>query len=87
MAISTHANSTLSNVTQTWKYENASAIHGLAFGLEDKLLYSADLSADTIWTHVVGEDGLVSFVNKLDLPKSGMHPRHLAAYPVCFDGT
>ncbi|KAH7381068.1 carboxy-cis,cis-muconate cyclase [Cadophora sp. MPI-SDFR-AT-0126] len=81
MAISTHPNGTLSNVTQSWKYVNTSAIHGLAFGPEEKLLYSADLSADKLWTHAVGDDGLVSLVDRYDLPKAGMHPRHLAAHP------
>ncbi|KAH7323491.1 carboxy-cis,cis-muconate cyclase [Rhexocercosporidium sp. MPI-PUGE-AT-0058] len=81
MAISTRTNGTLSNVTQSWKYLNKSAIHGLAFGPQDKLLYSADLSADRVWTHSIGEDGMVSLVGKLDLPKAGMHPRHLAAHP------
>lgn len=60
---------------------NTSAIHGLTFSADDKLLYSADLSADKIWTHAVAEDGLASLVVRLDLPKAGMHPRHLAAHP------
>ena len=68
-------------MTQSWKYVNTSAIHGLAFSPEEKLLYSADLSADKIWTHAIGEDGLVSLVDRYDLPKAGMHPRHLAAHP------
>ena len=68
-------------MTQTWKYVNTSAIHGLAFGPEEKLLYSADLSADKIWTHAIGEDGRVSLVDRYELPKAGMHPRHLAAHP------
>ncbi|KAL2063145.1 hypothetical protein VTL71DRAFT_6217 [Oculimacula yallundae] len=81
MAISAHKNGTLSNVTQSWKYVAESAIHGLAFGPEDKIMYSADLSADKIWTHTVGDDGLVKLVDRFDLPKEKMHPRHLAASP------
>ncbi|XMA10210.1 hypothetical protein WAI453_003001 [Rhynchosporium graminicola] len=81
MAISTHENGTLSNVTQSWRYVSESAIHGLIFGLGDKILYSADLSADKIWTHAVGDDGRVSLVDRFDLPRKGMHPRHLTAHP------
>lgn len=81
MVLSVLANGTLSNVTQSWKYEAPSGVHGLAFGPDDQLLYSADLSADKIWTHAVQDDGRVSLVSKLDAPKSGMHPRHLAAHP------
>lgn len=80
MVISTLANGTLVQVKQSWKYVNTSGIHGLAFGPGDKLLYTADLSADKIWTHAVGNDGLVGLVSMYDLPVAGMHPRHLAAH-------
>ncbi|CAL3968918.1 unnamed protein product [Diplocarpon coronariae] len=81
MAISVLANGTLANVTQSWPYVNESGVHGLAFGPDEKLLYSADLNADKLWTHAVAEDGTVSLAANLDMPKTDMHPRHLTAHP------
>jgi carboxy-cis,cis-muconate cyclase len=68
-------------VIQSWKYSNESGIHGLDLGRHNSRLYTADLSADSIWTHEVNEDGTVDVVHRYKLLKSGMHPRHLQAHP------
>jgi carboxy-cis,cis-muconate cyclase len=78
MGISVFPNGTLSNVTQTWKFNASSGIHGLAMG---RNLYTADLSGDAIWTHKVHLNGSVEAVASYPMPEAGMHPRHVAAHP------
>jgi carboxy-cis,cis-muconate cyclase len=81
MATSVLRNGTLSDVIQTWKYGTKSGVHGLSLGAAATNLYSADLSGDGVWTHSVDSDGKVSEVSTYHMPRTGMHPRHLAAHP------
>ncbi|KAE8444559.1 hypothetical protein EG329_014483 [Mollisiaceae sp. DMI_Dod_QoI] len=68
-------------MTQSWKYAAKSGTHGLAFGPNDEVLYSADLSGDAVWTHKVHSSGSVEAVSSYPMPETGMHPRHLIAHP------
>jgi carboxy-cis,cis-muconate cyclase len=52
----------------------------LAFLADGTILYSADLSGDGVWTHIVGTDGKVFAITTYPMPIAGVHPRHLATY-------
>lgn len=66
-------------------------MHGLALAFNDTVLYSADLTENSIWTHRIadgsGEDGKgngnvgqVEQVGRLQL-QEGLGPRHLVVHP------
>jgi carboxy-cis,cis-muconate cyclase len=84
MAFSTDSNGSLTGVTDSWSYEKKSGVHGLALSERDgqQLIYSADLSADILWTHAVNRTTKkVHEVSRFPMNHDGMHPRHVAAHP------
>lgn len=75
----------------SWTYSEESGVHGLALAFNDTVLYSADLTENSIWTHRIadgsGEDGKgngnvgqVEQVGRLQL-QEGLGPRHLVVHP------
>ncbi len=82
MSFTVDAAGSLDRLADSWAYTARSGVHGLAFGGADKsLLYSADLSADAIWTHKVSAaDAKVSAIGSYSL-NAGSHPRHVVAHP------
>jgi len=71
-------------MVDSWTYENKSGVHGLALSPSTQLpqlIYSADLSADYVWTHSVNSSGQINEVGRIRMPNTGMHPRHLAVHP------
>jgi carboxy-cis,cis-muconate cyclase len=53
-----------------------------ACGSSLKVLSNGTLSSVLqTWTHAMGNDGKVSAVATLPMPKAGIHPRHLVAHP------
>jgi hypothetical protein len=50
-------NGTWSDTIQAWKYGNKSGLHGLESRSSAAILFSAGLSGDVIWTHVVATMG------------------------------
>jgi carboxy-cis,cis-muconate cyclase len=81
MAISVLKDGNLANITQTWKYGNNSAIHGLALGPNSDHLYSADYGGDAVWTHQIHRNGKAIVSCRTLALTNGSHPRHLAVHP------
>lgn len=72
----------LSEVIQNYTYSSASGVHGMAFAPSDSFLYSADDSANTLWTHSVNSTtGELTLVDSLAGPSTGADPRHVAVHP------
>lgn len=78
-AVSVYPNGTVKKTISTWKYANESGVHGLGF--HGRLLYSADLTGDSIWTHKVGPNGEIHKLDRFEMPQNGTHPRHLVVHP------
>ncbi|KAI9663814.1 MAG: hypothetical protein M1821_007304 [Bathelium mastoideum] len=88
------ANGTLTDVAQNYTYLPASGVHGLAFSPNQTFLYSADDSANSLWTHGIdASTGELTYISRLSGPYSGADPRHVAVHPegkylyVIFEGT
>jgi len=84
MSISVDETGTLNRVIDFWPYTNYSRVHGLALRrVADKvLLYSADVTGDTIWTHSVNATtGKATRLGQFKMPRAGVHPRHIAVHP------
>lgn len=84
MSLSIDETGTLKDVADSWFYENASAVHGMALSQrgDQQLLYSADWGEDTLWTHRIDNaTGNVQEVGSLTMPTAGIHPRHLTVHP------
>ncbi|RYP70976.1 hypothetical protein DL771_005071 [Monosporascus sp. 5C6A] len=74
----------------TWDYDASSGIHGLALGDNGTMLYSADLTGNSVWTHRIvgaaaidgggGGGGGIEVVGRLHA-RYGSGPRHLVAHP------
>lgn len=87
-------NGTLSEVVQNYTYLTTSGVHGLAFSPNQTYLYSADDSANSVWTHTVDSStGELTYVSRLAGPYTGADPRHATVHPdgqylyVIFEGT
>lgn len=67
--------------TQNYPYQPNTGIHGMVFDPPEQYLYSADLSANKLWTHRKLADGSVELVGSVDAPDAGDHPRWVAMHP------
>ncbi|KAK4180080.1 putative Carboxymuconate cyclase [Triangularia setosa] len=66
---------------QNYPYQENTGIHGMVFDPTETYLYSADLTANKIWTHRKLPSGEVELVGSVDAPDSGDHPRWVAMHP------
>ena len=66
---------------QNYPYQENTGIHGMVFDPTETYLYSADLTANKLWTHRKAPDGSVTFVGSVDAPSPGDHPRWVAIHP------
>jgi carboxy-cis,cis-muconate cyclase len=72
----------LAEVVQNYSYYSTSGVHGMALDAKNAYLYSADDSANTLWTHKVDNaTGELSFVSAISGPATGADPRHVAVHP------
>lgn len=71
----------LARNTQNYTYQPNTGIHGMVFDPTETYLYSADLTANKLWTHRKSDDGSVELVGSLDAPDPGDHPRWVAMHP------
>lgn len=71
----------LAQNTQNYPYQPNTGIHGMVFDPTETYLYSADLTANKLWTHRKNPDGSVELVGSLDAPDPGDHPRWVAIHP------
>ena len=75
-------NGVLSEVVQNYTYKSTSGVHGMALNSDNTFLYSADDSANTLWTHKVDNGtGEVTLVTSISGPVTGADPRHVAVHP------
>ncbi|ROV91559.1 hypothetical protein VPNG_09743 [Cytospora leucostoma] len=72
---------TLHQNTQNYEYQENTGIHGMVFDPAETYLYSADLTANKLWTHRKSPDGTVELVGSVDAPDPGDHPRWVAIHP------
>lgn len=76
------ATGSLASIVQNVSYTNDSGVHGLALSPAGTFLYSADDSANSIWTHSIdATTGALTLVNQLAAPSDGANPRHAAVHP------
>ena len=69
-------------VVQNFTYERESGVHGVAFSPDSRFLYSADTSANALWTHAISRaDWSVKLVSRLTAVPDTAHPRHIVAHP------
>ena len=92
--ISVDDQGSLSRIIQSFDYEIGSGVHGLALGPNNDILYSADDSGNSLWTHSINSDtGQVEFLDRIAAPTHGSDPRHITVHPdggfayVVFEGT
>jgi carboxy-cis,cis-muconate cyclase len=72
----------LLKVIQNYTYKSTSGVHGMAMNANNSFIYSADDSANTLWTHSVDSTtGKLTFVSSLAGPATGADPRHVAVHP------
>lgn len=73
----------LDGVVQNYTYfPNISGVHGVALSRDSRILYSADDTGNTLWTHAVDRDtGEVSVLANLTGPTPGSDPRHVVVHP------
>jgi carboxy-cis,cis-muconate cyclase len=80
--MSVDENGILSEVIQNYTYKSTSGVHGLALDSTNSFIYSADDSANTLWTHKVDNTtGELTLVSSISGPVSGADPRHVAVHP------
>ncbi|KAJ5889262.1 Carboxy-cis-cis-muconate cyclase [Penicillium tannophilum] len=61
---------------QNYEYQENTGIHGMVFDPTETYLYSADLTANKIWTHKKdAQTGQLELVDCLEAPAPGDHPR------------
>ncbi|KAF2838960.1 3-carboxy-cis,cis-mucoante lactonizing enzyme, partial [Patellaria atrata CBS 101060] len=64
---------------QTFRYRNETGVHGTALTEDGKFLYTADYSANAIWTHRIERGtGKVKFVKRTEAHGKDVEPRHVA---------
>lgn len=79
--LSVAANGSLSSLIQSYNYSSSSGVHGLAFSPDQKYLYSADDSANSLWAHSIDPtSGKLVQVAKIAGPETGADPRHIAVH-------
>ncbi|KAL2262088.1 hypothetical protein VTK26DRAFT_2520 [Humicola hyalothermophila] len=66
---------------QNYPYQPNTGIHGMVFDPTETYLYSADLTANKLWTHRKLPSGEVELVGSVDAPSPGDHPRWVAMHP------
>ena len=67
---------------QNYEYVPNTGIHGMVFDPTETYLYSADLTANKIWTHLKDpKTGELSLVDCLEAPDAGDHPRWVEMHP------
>lgn len=72
----------LSELIQNYTYKSNSGVHGMAFDSTNSFIYSADDSANTLWTHKVDNaTGELTFVSSISGPVTGADPRHVTVHP------
>ncbi|TVY59276.1 Carboxy-cis,cis-muconate cyclase, partial [Lachnellula cervina] len=75
-------NGALSELIQNYTYKSTSGVHGMALDSKNSFIYSADDSANTLWTHKVNSTtGELTLVGSVSGPVTGADPRHLAVHP------
>lgn len=72
----------IDEVVQNYTYLSTSGVHGLAFSPDGSIMYSADDTANSLWTHSVNSTtGEVTELSRISGPASGSDPRHVAVHP------
>lgn len=71
----------LQGVVQNVPFASNSRVSGMTLDPENRFLYSADESANGIWTHSVDESGKLTQVAFTPTPRAGSGPRHLVVHP------
>lgn len=67
---------------QNYEYVSNTGIHGMVFDPTETYLYSADLTANKIWTHIKdAKTGELTLVDCLEAPDTGDHPRWVEMHP------
>lgn len=67
---------------QNYEYVPNTGIHGMVFDPTETYLYSADLTANKIWTHIKDpKTGELALVDCLEAPDAGDHPRWVEMHP------
>ncbi|KAK3939062.1 3-carboxy-cis,cis-muconate cyclase [Diplogelasinospora grovesii] len=66
---------------QNYPYQENTGIHGMVFDPTETYLYSADLTANKLWTHRTLPSGEVELIGSVDAPDAGDHPRWVAMHP------
>ena len=80
--ISVDENGVLSELIQNYTYKSTSGVHGMALDSTNSFIYSADDSANTLWTHKVDNTtGELTLVSSISGPVTGADPRHVAVHP------
>ncbi|TVY19999.1 Carboxy-cis,cis-muconate cyclase, partial [Lachnellula arida] len=75
-------NGALSELIQNYTYKSTSGVHGVALDSTNSFIYSADDSANTLWTHKVDNTtGELTLVGSVSGPVTGADPRHLTVHP------
>lgn len=75
-------NGALDEQIQNYTYSSSSGVHGLALNSDNTFLYSADDTANTLWTHSVDSTtGKVTLVSSISGPATGSDPRHVTVHP------
>jgi carboxy-cis,cis-muconate cyclase len=80
-AISVDTDLNLQEIIQNFTYRENSAVHGLALDPESRFLYSADDSANGIWTHSIDDRGRVTQMGFTPAPWPDSGPRSLVVHP------
>lgn len=72
----------LAKNVQNYEYEPNTGIHGMVFDPTETYLYSADLQANKIWTHIKdATTGELTLLDCLEAPDPGDHPRWVEIHP------
>ncbi|ETS77426.1 hypothetical protein PFICI_11300 [Pestalotiopsis fici W106-1] len=80
--LSVDENGVLDAAIQNYTLSSAAGVHGTALSSDSRFLYSADDSANALWTHSIDpETGKVTFVANLTALSTGADPRHVAVHP------
>lgn len=80
--MSVDENGVLLEVIQNYTYQSTSGVHGMAMNANNSFIYSADDSANTLWTHSVDSTtGELTYVSSIAGPVAGADPRHVAVHP------
>jgi len=83
MSISINEDGSLGEAAHTWSYGQTSSSHGIALNEVNgtRLLYTADLGSNSIWTHTVDESGNVKEIGQAKIRGEAPTPRHIKLHP------